>query len=215
MFVEVYLFAAYGDCMDFAKIVSDAQRVPSGPPNQPPEMNDLFGVPAEKEVPVVELPDDPDQIEGVTTYPFTYHCQRFFIGLERDGVDDDGNKSYTQNDDGPAYRAVMEKVLGGKALIAQRKDSITPNGSVVIWLEWMEKDVVSLKKKARTGTQSDRLSLAELKSPERNTPLSKERDEEEAKGKRKKKPKSEISVAEHAAEEEEEGQDHEDEPPWR
>lgn len=196
--------------MDFAKIFSDAQKVPEG--SEAPSSLDLFAPPSATAPTVVvrELDDegeDRDVIPNLPRYELDYRCQRFFMGKEIEAIDQN-QKVFRDVDDSEELRQVLEAAIHGKAVIFTRRDSVLQDGSIVVWLEWGVK--AKKTKKAKEGV----LSTAQLLSPERVTPKS--RAEDAAKGFPVSGEDDEAAPGSAASElaNPDEGESHEDEPDW-
>jgi hypothetical protein len=157
--------------MDFVKSLQEATSVPGNSPA--PIGFDPFAPTAEDGTPFAKPAEGPDTIPGATAYDVSYHCGRFFVGRQLEYVDEKGVKNYNDIDDSEALCEVMDKVTAGKAWITLRQQTFTDMGSVVIWMEWNERK----PKPAEVALPGEeRLTVAQMKSPARLTPESKEND---------------------------------------
>ena len=103
--------------------------------------------------------DDTERIPGAKEYGFTFHSERLVIGKLSDGYDQ-GKEIFTDVDESEKLKEIMDKHLQGKALIHCKKETFLKDGTVVIWIEWLE------AKKEIPTTARNFLSEEELLSPE-------------------------------------------------
>lgn len=146
---------------DFVKTLISSQtpvQLPSEVLEQFPDF--LSGVTPQNPL-LSQVPQDDDKrIPGAKEYGFTFHSERLVIGKVSEGYDQ-GKEIFTDVDDSAKLKEIMDMHLQGKALIHNKKETFLKDGTVVIWIEWLE------TKKEIPATARNFLSEEELLSPDR------------------------------------------------
>lgn len=157
---------------DFIKTLISSQELPELPDEVSGRIPDLLaGDEGQQRLVSRILPGAKGQIEGAKEYGFTFHSERLIIGKVSDGYDQ-GREMFTEVDNSEKLKEIMDMHLQGKALIHNKKETFLKDGTVVIWIEWLE------AKKETPRTERGFLSTEELLSPERiNKDASDEDDE--------------------------------------
>lgn len=156
---------------DFLKALENAQ---ARPPGLDGVSFDPFS--AQPDVPPLVAPaEGPAAFPEATKWDMVYNCQRFYIGRELQAVLEGGAKDFAERDESGEYRKVMQRVVSGEAIIIQRTQSVLVDGSVVLWLEWAERQAKAPQPPRETR---EHLTMDELLSPERVTKRSATADAE-------------------------------------
>jgi hypothetical protein len=143
---------------DFMKAVEAAQQLPEAPDSNSPIPDLLRGTNFEQTIRTI-APGTENKITGATEYNFNYQCARLQIGKELAGFVD-GQAQFNDIDESNRLQEIMNKSLSGEAIISKKTETFLKDGTVVIWLEWLEPKEPPPKK--------DRgyLTTAELFAPE-------------------------------------------------
>ena len=199
MSLRFYLFWCTLGHMDFTKQFNAATLLPEI--SQLPEGDVFAASKAAVTPPFITVNDDPAVIPGVVGYKLDYRCRRFFMGKELEAIDQN-TKIFTDRDESAELRDTLDLCLKGRAIIQKRLDTILPDGSIVVWLEWAI-PVARTAPDTSADPADARLPADKLLSPERVTPRSRAEDALEDR---------EAPAA--ARPEDEEGESYEDEDPW-
>ena len=153
--------------MDFLKSIENAHKVPDvtreGVGGIPDGFASFFSGPQ-----AIERVEDgaTDAVAGATRYNFKFRCARLVIGKEQ--VDfSNGEAIYESHDDSERLSEIMNASLEGRVVINKKLESFLKDGTMVIWVEWLEPLDLGPKK-------TDALTLEQLLSPD---PLSDESQE--------------------------------------
>lgn len=146
---------------DFIKTLLSSQELPELPEEVAARIPDLLAGDAGQQRLVSRiLPGTEGKIEGAKEYGFTFHSERLIIGKISDGYDQ-GREMFTEVDNSEKLKEIMDMHLQGQALIHNKKETFLKDGTVVIWIEWLQ------AKKETPKTERGFLSTEELLSPER------------------------------------------------
>lgn len=146
---------------DFLKSIENAHRAPDTTRDDDSTIPNIFSHQATRQL-VSKVVDNVDgQIPGITQYDFTFHCARLIMGKTQ--IDfQNGQAIYEEQDDGERLKEIMDNSLAGKSVINKKETTFLKDGTVVLWIEWLEK-----KEPEQTGVPF--LTKEELLSPERVT----------------------------------------------
>lgn len=144
---------------DFTKAIADSQQMPELPEEFANQVPDLLS--GAQRNPLYEtIPQDAQgKVPGAKQYNFTYRCARLIIGKVEVGFDK-GTAEYEDQDDSDRLKEIMDMQLSGEAIISKKTETFLKDGTVVIWLEWMEPKKIPPKK------DRNYLTTEELMSPE-------------------------------------------------
>lgn len=123
---------------DFLKTIQSSQELPDLPSDIDDRIPDIlsgFG----NAQPLISKITDPTgaQVPGAKQFEFTFHCARLVIGKQSEGYDQ-GKELFTEVDESAQLKEIMDMHLRGRALIHCKKETFLKDGTVVVWIEWME-----------------------------------------------------------------------------
>lgn len=143
---------------DFMQALEQAQKLPDLSENESPIPDLLRGVDLEKAVRTI-APGTQGKVTGATEYSFEYRCARLQIGKELIGFEN-GQAQFSDIDESDRLKEIMDMSLSGEAVVTKKTETFLKDGTVIIWLEWLEPKTPVAKK--------DRgfMTTAELLAPE-------------------------------------------------
>jgi hypothetical protein len=148
---------------DFMKALEEAQKLPDLTDNESPIPDLLKGADFDKAVRTV-APGTPGKVTGAAEFSFTYKCARLQIGKELVGFVD-GQAQFDDIDESERLKEIMDMSLSGEAIISKKTETFLKDGTVIIWLEWLEPKAPAAKK------DREFLTIPELLSPNRKSDL--------------------------------------------
>jgi len=146
---------------DFLKSIENAHRAPDTSRDDDSTIPNIFSHQRTKQLASKVIEGVDGQIPGVTQYDFTFHCARLIMGKTQ--IDfQNGQAIYEDKDDGERLKEIMDQSLAGKSVINKKETTFLKDGTVVLWIEWLER---------KEPEQEDNPFLTEeqLRSPERIT----------------------------------------------
>ena len=148
---------------DFMKALEEAQKLPDLTDNESPIPDLLRGADLDKAVRTV-APGTPGKVTGAAEFSFNYRCARLQIGKELSGFVD-GQAQFDEIDESERLKEIMDMSLSGEAVISKKTETFLKDGTVVVWLEWLEPKAPVAKK------DREFLTFPELVSPNRKSDL--------------------------------------------
>jgi len=144
---------------DFMQALEQAQKLPDLSENESPIPDLLRGADLDKAVRTI-APGTNGKVTGATEYSFEYRCARLQIGKELSGFEN-GQATFEEINESDRLKEIMDMSLAGEAVISKKTETFLKDGTVVIWLEWLEPKTPVAKK--------DRgfMTTAELLAPEK------------------------------------------------
>jgi hypothetical protein len=148
---------------DFVKALESAQTLPEASDNASPIPDLLQGNVVNNLVRTVTSSDS-DKIPGTSEYNLNFHCARLTIGKIQ--VDfQQGQAIYEDIDDSERLKEIMDKSLSGAAIVSKKIETFLKDGTIVIWLEWLERNAKPIvPKKERDYMMTDELLTPEHSS---------------------------------------------------
>lgn len=143
---------------DFIKALQNSQTLPELPGNEPAVPDPFKGINVETLVKSVASGAE-GKIPGASEYAFEYRCARLSIGKEMTGFVD-GQATFDEIDESDRLKEIMDKSLAGESVITKKTETFLKDGTIVVWLEWLE------PKKPQPKKDRDYLTTSELHSPE-------------------------------------------------
>jgi hypothetical protein len=143
------------------RALEEAQKLPEPADNESPIPDLLRGSEFEKTVRTV-APGTPGKITGNSEFNFEYRCARLQIGKELTGFEE-GQAQFDAIDESERLKEIMDMSLSGEAIISKKTETFLKDGTVVIWLEWLEPKTPIPKEKREF------LTTPELLSPDRES----------------------------------------------
>jgi hypothetical protein len=143
----------------FTKALSDAQELPE-PPEGASHIPDLLAGNPGQNRPVRQIgTDETGKIAGAKEFNFEFFCARLTMGH---AVIDhqNGHEVTEERDDSERLTVIMNKELRGEAVVVKRDNTFLKDGTVIVWIEWME------PKKAPSRIDRNYLTRDELLDPE-------------------------------------------------
>lgn len=151
---------------DFIKALQEAQQLPEAPDNQSPIPDLLKGTDFTQAVRTV-TPGTPGKVDNATVYDFEYKCARLQIGKEISGFVD-GQAEFNDIDESDRLKEIMDMSLSGEAVISKKTETFLKDGTVVIWIEWLEPKT-TLPKENRGYLTTPELLAPELSSDDEDS----------------------------------------------
>ncbi len=144
--------------MSFWKSIEDAHRRPEIDDNENP-IPDIFASPEIKQM-VEKNSGEEGVMPGLPKYDMEFHAARLVMGREQtDYVN--GSAIMEEKDDSERLKEIMDLTLNGKGMLLKKLESFLKDGSVVVWVEWLE------PKPPTPGSKKERgMTTEELLSPE-------------------------------------------------
>jgi len=146
--------------VDFFKSIENAHKIPEIPSSDNP-IPDIFASPELRKLVDAVPHGTEDAIPGIAKYDFTFHSARLVMGREQTDYQN-GQAIYEEKDDALRLKEIMDMSLCGKAIINKRLESFLKDGTVVIWIEWLEPS----PRMPLTDKKEQGLTTEELLSPE-------------------------------------------------
>ncbi len=145
---------------DFIKALWESQDLPDLPESVAKQIPDLLAGEAGQQRLVRKAGlDEANKIPGAKTFEFEFQCARLMIGNQI--IDTQNGKDITEEiDDGGRLKEIMDKSLRGESIINKRETTFLKDGTVVVWIEWME------PKKAPPRSDREYMTMDELLDPE-------------------------------------------------
>lgn len=153
---------------DFMRALEEAQKLPDLSDNESPIPDLLKGADLDRAVRTV-APGTPGKVSGANEFNFEYRCARLQIGKELVGFEN-GQAQFSDIDESDRLKEIMDMSLAGEAIISKKTETFLKDGTVIIWLEWME------PKKAVAKKDREFLTTPELLSPVRLTDIDTDSD---------------------------------------
>lgn len=141
---------------DFIKALQTAQTLPELPSNEPSIPDPFKGSDVEALVRAI-TPGTPGKVAGATEYAFEYKCARLTIGKEISGFVD-GQASFDDVDESQRLKEIMDMSLSGETIISKKTETFLKDGTVVVWIEWLEPKTAVPKKDRQYLTASELLT---------------------------------------------------------
>jgi hypothetical protein len=91
-----------------------------------------FPIPHGEKVVTDEPPPGQERVQGVPSYNFRAHFERFVMGQQLTGRSSDGEFQYEEKDDSPRYEALMNRILDGDAILRWEERKTLNDGTMVI-----------------------------------------------------------------------------------
>jgi len=157
---------------DFAKALRSAQEMPELPEELARLVPDLLAGDAGQQALIRRIgANEAGKVPGGKEYGFEFQCARLTIGYRV--VDYQNGFPVTEEyDESDRLKEIMDKSLRGEAVIHKRETSFLKDGTVIVWLEWMELKTPTPKE------NRDYLTMGELLDPAPSKPS--EEDKEDA-----------------------------------
>lgn len=121
---------------DFIKALQFAQTLPEVAGNEKAVPDLLRGPEFENLVKSV-TPGTPGKVANATEYSFEYQSARLTIGKEMTGIEN-GMMVFEDVDESERLKDIMDRSLSGEVVIVKKTETFLKDGTVVIWLEWMQ-----------------------------------------------------------------------------
>lgn len=145
--------------LDFLKSIENAHKLPETQDTNNP-VPDIFASEAVQRLVDTTRTNEEGIIPGIAKYDFVFQSARLQIGKEQ--VDFVGGAPvYEMRDDSERLKAIMDMSLSGRAIINKKTENILKDGTVIIWIEWLEPKTALVPPKKR-----EYLTTEELLSPE-------------------------------------------------
>ena len=157
---------------DFIKALQHSQTLPDLAGNEP-SIPDLFKGTDFENLARSVAPGTPGKIPNATEFAFEYQSARLTIGKEMTGMDN-GMPLYDDVDESERLKEVMDRSLSGEVVIVKKTETFLKDGTVIIWLEWMQPKDTGAKKANPFLTTSELLTP----SPDPDQKSSEDQDEE-------------------------------------
>ena len=121
---------------DFIKALQFAQTLPdlTGSEKSMPDL--LKGTEFETLAKTI-APGTAGKISNATEYSFEYQSARLTIGKEMTGMEN-GMPIFEEIDESPRLKDIMDRSLSGEVVIVKKTETFLKDGTVIIWLEWMQ-----------------------------------------------------------------------------
>lgn len=143
---------------DFIKALQSSQTLPDLPGNEPSIPDPFKSENLDALVKSVAA-GTAGKIPGAAEFAFEYKCARLTIGKEMSGWAD-GQASFEDVDESTRLKEIMDMSLSGETVITKKTETFLKDGTVVIWVEWLEPKAPPPKK------DRDFLTVSELHTPE-------------------------------------------------
>jgi hypothetical protein len=128
---------------DFIKALQYAQTLPDIASNEKTVPDLLKGSEFESLVKSV-APGTAGKIANATEYSFEYQSARLTIGKEMTAMDH-GTAIFEDIDESERLKDIMDRSLSGEVVVVKKTETFLKDGTVVIWLEWMQPKAGSKK----------------------------------------------------------------------
>lgn len=159
---------------EFIKALISAQEMPEMPSEVAARIPDLLGGDSGQQNLIRKIAvDDSRGIPGAKQLDFTFQCARLRVGVEQTGFSN-GQAEMTDIDESARLKEIMDMSLRGEAIINKRETTFLKDGTVVIWVEWME------QKKTPPRKNRGYLTVDELLSPAPSNTADEDDDEDSA-----------------------------------
>jgi hypothetical protein len=153
---------------DFIKALQQSQTLPDLPSNEAAIPDPFKGSNVEALVKAVTA-GTAGKIPGAAEYAFEYKCARLTIGKEMSGFID-GQATFDDIDESQRLKEIMDMSLSGETVITKKTETFLKDGTVVLWIEWLEPKAAPPKK------DREYLTVSELLVPE-SKPADSEEDD--------------------------------------
>lgn len=158
---------------DFSKALRAAQEMPELPEELARMIPDLLAGDAGQQNLLRRIgANEPGKVPGAKEFNFEFQCARLVIGY-RIADYQNGFPITEEHDDSDKLKEIMDKSLKGEAVIHKRESTFLKDGSVVVWLEWMEMRAIPPKE------NRDYLTMSELLDPTPSKPSPRDEEEDE------------------------------------
>jgi hypothetical protein len=158
---------------EFIKALINAQEMPEMPSDVAARIPDLLGGDSGQQALIRRIAtDDSRGIPGAKQLDFTFQCARLRVGMEQTGFSN-GQAEMTDIDESVRLKEIMDMSLRGEAIINKRETTFLKDGTVVIWVEWME------QKKRVPRKDREYLTEDELLSPAPSRAVDEDDDDED------------------------------------
>jgi len=145
---------------EFIKALWDSQDMPELPESVAKQIPDLLAGESGQQRLVRKVGnDEAGKIPGAKDFNFEFQCARLIIGnvvVDRQN----GHEVTAEQDDSDRLKEIMDRSMRGEALISKKETTFLKDGTVVVWVEWME-PTKTLSKEARGF-----MTIEELLDPE-------------------------------------------------
>lgn len=121
---------------DFQKALEESQKLPELSDNQSPIPDLLKGGDIESLIRAI-APGTEGKVPGAIEYSYTYKCARLQIGKVMSGFEN-GAPIFDDIDESERLKEIMDMSLAGEAVISKKTETFLKDGTVVIWIEWLE-----------------------------------------------------------------------------
>jgi len=128
---------------DFIKALQYAQTLPDIASNEKAVPDLLRGSEFESLVKSV-APGTAGKVANATEYSFEYQSARLTIGKEMTAMDH-GTAIFEDIDESDRLKDIMDRSLSGEVVVVKKTETFLKDGTVVIWLEWMQPKAGSKK----------------------------------------------------------------------
>jgi hypothetical protein len=105
----------------FAELIEDAQRIPGGPSNAPPEITSPFCMPLPADHRVVNNVE-PGKAPGVTEFDYDAEVEVLCLNQPADRL---------------TYVGILNKCLNGKAILRYEDRTVTKEGDSMVTICWL------------------------------------------------------------------------------
>jgi hypothetical protein len=158
---------------DFSKALRAAQEMPELPEELARMVPDLLAGDSGQQNLMRRIGlDEPGKVPGGKEFNFEFQCARLVIGY-RIADYQNGFPIMEDHDDSDRLKEIMDKSLKGEAVIHKRESTFLKDGSVIVWLEWMEMKAVPPKE------NRDYLTMSELLDPTPTKPAPEDADKDD------------------------------------
>lgn len=142
---------------DFAKSLQAAQGLPELPEELNSQVPDILASFSAQSPGARRVGNVEGKVAGGVEFDYEFNSARLIFGCEIIGYSN-GNPDTTDRDDAVRYKEIMDKVLRAEAILQRRVETFLKDGTVVMFLEWLEPTA--------RAKQADTLTYEELLSPE-------------------------------------------------
>lgn len=145
---------------DFLSALHKAQELPDAPEAVAKQVPDLLAGSDGQQRLVRRIgADEEGKVAGGKEFSFEFQCARLTVGNVTSGFSN-GQPVLDELDESDRLKEIMDKSLRGEAIINKKETTFLKDGTVVIWVEWMEPKTLPPK------SERDYLTTAELLDPE-------------------------------------------------
>lgn len=128
---------------DFVKALQFSQQMPDLADNGQTVPDLLKGGQVDPLIRTVS-PGTPGKVPNATEYAFEYKCARLTIGKEQTGFVD-GQALYDDVDESSRLKEIMDMSLAGEVVISKKTETFLKDGTIVVWVEWLEPKTLAAK----------------------------------------------------------------------